>query len=72
MITVRDKPIWFYEEFEDTKGEIKIRKSNKDRHHNGQKKKGKKTSNDIQNTTQRKRSRNTNPTKKPGVDSGAH
>ena len=35
------------EEFEDTKGEIRIRKS-KDRQHNGQKKKYKRTNNDLQ------------------------
>ena len=29
-----------YEEFEDTKGVIRIRKSKRDRQHNGQKKKG--------------------------------
>ena len=34
-------------EFEDTKGVIKIRKS-KTRHHNGQKKKYKRTNNDLQ------------------------
>jgi len=33
----------FQEEFEDTKGVIRIRKSKKDRHHNDQKKKGKRT-----------------------------
>jgi hypothetical protein len=37
------------EEFEDTKGAIKIRISKKDRHHNGQKKKYKRTNNDLQN-----------------------
>jgi hypothetical protein len=31
------------EEFEDTKGVIRIRKSKKDRQHNGQKKKGRST-----------------------------
>jgi hypothetical protein len=37
------------EEFEDTKGVIKIRKSKKDKHHNGygQKKKYKRTNNDL-------------------------
>ena len=49
-----------YEEFEDTKGVIRIRKST-DRQHNGKKKKDKRTNNDLQNTTQKtKRSRNTN------------
>jgi len=37
------------EEFEDTKGEIRIRKSMKNRQHNGQKKKDKRTNNDLQN-----------------------
>jgi hypothetical protein len=37
------------EEFEDTKGVIIIRISNKNRQHNGQKKKYKKTNNDLQN-----------------------
>jgi hypothetical protein len=37
--------IWFNkEEFEDTKGAIRIRKSKKDRQHNGQKKKDKQRS----------------------------
>jgi hypothetical protein len=37
------------EEFEDTKGEMRIRKSKKSRQHNGQKKKYKRTNNDLQN-----------------------
>ena len=37
------------EEFEDTKGAIRIRISKKNRQHNGQKKKYKKTKNDLQN-----------------------
>jgi hypothetical protein len=37
------------EEFEDTKGVIRIRKSKKHRPKNGQKKKDKKTHNDLQN-----------------------
>jgi len=39
------------EEFEDTKGVIKIRKSKKVRQHTGQKKKDKRTNNDLQNIT---------------------
>ena len=39
----------FKEEFEDIKGVIRIRKSKKDRRHNGQKKRGKSTNNDSQN-----------------------
>jgi len=37
------------EEFEDTKGVIRIRKSKKNRQHNGQKKKYHRTNNDLQN-----------------------
>jgi hypothetical protein len=37
------------EEFEDTKGVIRIHKSKKNRQHNGQKKKDKMTNNDQQN-----------------------
>jgi len=37
------------EEFEDTKGVIRIRKSKKNRQHNSQKKKNKGTNNDLQN-----------------------
>jgi len=37
------------EEFEDTKGVIRIRKSKTNRQHIGQKKKDKKTNNDLQN-----------------------
>jgi hypothetical protein len=41
------------EEFEDTKGVIIICKSTKDRQHNGQQKKTKRTNKDLQNTTQK-------------------
>ena len=41
----------FKEEFEDTKGVIIIRISKKNRQHNGQKKKYKRTNNDLQNIT---------------------
>ena len=37
------------EEFEDTKGVIRIQTSKKDRQHNGQKKKYKRKNNDLQN-----------------------
>ena len=40
------------EEFEDTKGVFRIRKSEKNRQHNGQQKEDKRTSNDLQNVTQ--------------------
>ena len=36
------------EKFDDTKGVIKSRKSKKDRQYNGQKKKNKRTNNDLQ------------------------
>jgi hypothetical protein len=38
-----------YEEFEDTKGVIRIRISKKNRQRNDQKKKDKRTNNDLQN-----------------------
>ena len=41
--------IYYYKEFEDTIGVIRIRKSKKDRLHNGQKIKDKRTNNDLQN-----------------------
>jgi hypothetical protein len=41
--------VFLQEEFEDTKGVIRIRKSKKDRQHNEQKKRDKKTNNDPQN-----------------------
>ena len=53
--TLQLKTIWrnsqwnYEEEFEDTKGIIRIRKSKKDRQHNGQKKKDKIPNNDLQN-----------------------
>jgi hypothetical protein len=40
---------YFKEEFEDTKGIIRIRISKNNRQHNGQKKKYKRTNNDLQN-----------------------
>ena len=54
------------EKFEDTKGVIRSRKS-KDRQCNCQTKKDKRTNTDLQNITER----NTNPTKKTGVNPGA-
>jgi len=39
------------EEFEDTKVVIRMRKSKKDKRHNGQKKKNKRINNDLQNIT---------------------
>ena len=45
-----EKVILVQGEFEDTTGVIRIRKS-KNRQHNGQKKKDKRTNNDLQNIT---------------------
>jgi hypothetical protein len=42
----------YRDQFKDSKGIIKIRKS-KDRQYNGQKKKDKRTNNDLQNITQK-------------------
>jgi hypothetical protein len=47
------------EEFEDVKEVIRIRVSKKNRQHNGQKKKYKRTNNDLQNTTQKSKDRAT-------------
>ena len=55
-----------YEEFEDTKGILRIRKSKKDRQHNGQKKKDKMTNNDLQNITHKPKERVTRTLLKTG------
>ena len=48
--TASDHPFGILKaEFEDTKGVIKIRILKKNRQHNGQKKKDKRTNNDLQN-----------------------
>ena len=48
--TASDYPFGIFKaEFEDTKGVIKIRISKKNRQHNRQKKKDKRTNNDLQN-----------------------
>ena len=45
------------EELEDTKGIIRIRKSKKDRQHNGKKKKDERTNNNLQNITHKTKDR---------------
>jgi hypothetical protein len=45
------------EEFEEIKGVIRIHKSKKDRKHNGQKKKDKRTNNDLQNIIHKNKDR---------------
>jgi hypothetical protein len=59
------------EEFEDTKGVIRIHKSKKDRQYNSQKKKDKRTNNDLQSTTQKTKDWVTRTPRKPEVNSGA-
>jgi hypothetical protein len=54
------------EEFEDTKGAIGIRISKKNRQHNGQKKKYKRTNNNLQNITYKTKDRVTRTTLKTG------
>jgi hypothetical protein len=44
---------YFKKEIKDTKGVIRIRKSKKERQHNGQKKKDKRTNNDQQSIAQK-------------------
>ena len=63
----------FEEELEDTIGVTIIRKSKKDRQHNGQRKKNKKTNNDLQNITHKTKDRVTRTpcTKNLGGNSGA-
>ena len=51
--------IVYQDNFEDTIGVIRSRKSNKDRQHNSQKKKDKRTNNDLQNITQKIKNRAT-------------
>jgi len=58
-------------EFEDIKGVIRIRKLKKDRQHNDQKKKDKRTNNDLQNITNKTKDRVTRTPLKPGANSGA-
>jgi len=53
------------------KGASRFRKSKKDRHHNGQQKKDKRTINDQQNTTQKTKDRATWTPLKHGVNLSA-
>ena len=59
------------EEFEDTKGAIRNRISKKNRKHNGQKKKHKRTNNDLQNIHIKLNIEKHEPHLKPQVNSGA-
>jgi hypothetical protein len=60
-----------WEKLEDTKGVIRSRILKKDRQHIGQKKKDKKTNNDLQNIIQKTNGRVTLTHWKPRVNSGA-
>ena len=59
------------EEFKDTKGVIRNHISKKNRQYNGQKKKHKRTNNDLQNFTHKTKDRVTRTPLKIGVNSGA-
>jgi hypothetical protein len=56
------------EEFEDTKEVIRIRNSKSDKQHNSQKKKDKRTNNDLQSTTQKFRDPASRTPLKSGVN----
>ena len=55
----------------DTKGVIRIRKSKKNKQHKCQKKKDKRTNNDLQNIHIKRKIEKHEPHKKLGVNSGA-
>jgi hypothetical protein len=57
------------EEFEDTKGVIRIRKSKEERQHNDNKKQNNMANNDLQNTTQKTKER---ATRTPLQTEGTH
>jgi len=63
--------MFYLEEFEDTKGVIRIRKSKKYKQYNSQKKKDKRINNDLQNITRKTKNWVTRTPLKPGVNSGA-
>ena len=60
--------IMHQDNFEDGKGVIRSRKSKKDRQHNNQKKKDKRTNSDLQNIAQKNKDRATGTPLKIGVD----
>jgi len=64
--TKEQRSLDWEEEFEDTKGAIGIRISKKNRQHNGQKKKCKRTNNNLQNITYKTKDRVTRITLKTG------
>jgi hypothetical protein len=62
---------YFKEEFEDTKGVIRIRISKKNRQHNGQKKKYKRTNSELQKIHIRLNMEHHQPYWKPGMNLGS-
>ena len=54
------------DKLKDNKGVVRSLKSKKDRQHNGQRKKGKRTNNDLQNATQKSQDRVTQTPLKTG------
>jgi hypothetical protein len=60
------KTISHQEEFEDTKGVIRIHTTKKNRQHNGQQKKDKRTNNDLQNIIHKTQDRVPRNSLKPG------
>ena len=70
-LKIRFQLALMYEEFEDTKGVIKIRLSKKNRQYNGQQKKYKRTNNDLQNHTHNTKDRVTRTPLKTGGELGS-
>ena len=60
----------FKEDFEYTKGVTRSRTSKKDKQHNGQKKKDKRTNNDLQNIHDKAKDRVTRTLLQTGMNSG--
>ena len=61
----------FQEGFKDTKGVIRIRKSKKERHDNGQKTKDKRTNNDLENIIHKTKDRETHTPQSSGMVSSS-
>jgi len=69
--TIYKTYIWNKDRVTRTKWVIRIRKSKKDRQHNGQKKTNERTNNELQNTTQNIKDRVTRTSLKTGVNTAA-
>jgi hypothetical protein len=68
IIIYQNKSVSRLEEFEDSKGVIRNRKSKNDRQYNGQKKKEIGTKNELQNTTEKTKDRATQTLLKTGSE----